>query len=425
MNKLHQLATAMKSDGQQLFRAAGRNLRLQSALGWIGIENGNSFNHDVEGIPVPGTVIVYFGDEPDKIYQLLQWIPVLERLHLDHSVVLLFRKVESFRMIRKHTNLPRIFVRRFTSLMDLYEDNRYQMVIYVNNSRTNFQSLEHPHPVHVHVNHGESDKLSMVSNKAKAYDKVFVAGPAAIARHKARLIDFDFEKLVVTGRPQLDVDFEPTLSESELRTVMYAPTWEGENYDNNYTSVDVYGLSIARALMSMKDTRLIYKPHPRVADSRNVDVRQAHERICGLIERNRERGANHEYVPAGNILSMFDPIDALVTDISSVGLDFLYLCVDKPLILTDRRGDIRQLHEDAPVSSACQVVNQAGHGSLDTLLEAWIEDDEMVDERLRARELYFGGLARGDSTERFYEQVSGLMAERQSKLPKPRAGVSR
>ncbi|MFL4477000.1 hypothetical protein ACIPUB_01850 [Paeniglutamicibacter sp. ORCA_105] len=79
-----------------------------------------------------------------------------------------------------------------------------------------------------------------MSNKAKAYDKVFVVGPAAIARHEARLIDCDFDKLLVTGRPQLGVDFEPTLSESEQRTVTYSPTWEGENYDNNYTSVDVY-----------------------------------------------------------------------------------------------------------------------------------------------------------------------------------------
>src|SRR5699024_12119185 len=86
----------------------------------------------------------------------------------------------------------------------------------------------------------ESDKLSMVSNKAKAYDKVFVAGQAAVDRHRKALLDFDVSKLVRVGRPQLDVQRPSELSESTARTVMYAPTWEGENESNNYTSVDLF-----------------------------------------------------------------------------------------------------------------------------------------------------------------------------------------
>lgn len=413
---IQQCVDAFRAESRQLAGALGRSIKLQEALGWIGIENGKSFNHEIEGIQIPGSVVVYFGDEPDKVYQLLQWLPILEKLHLQHKVVLLFRKVETFRLIRKHTELPRIFVRRFSSLMDLYEDNQYQLVLYVNNSRTNFQSLEHPRPVHVHVNHGESDKLSMVSNKAKAYDRVFVAGPAAIERHKARLIDFEVEKLVVTGRPQLDVEFESMLEPSSKRTIMYAPTWEGENEGNNYTSLDYYGADIISGLLTMKDTRVIYKPHPRVIDSRNLEIRQAHEAICTLIEKSHNRGFEHRYVPAGNILAMFDPLDALITDVSSVGLDFLYLCPEKPLILTDRRQDEQQLLLDAPVSAACPVINMQTKASLGSLLPTWIQDDEMADERVKARELYFGDLRRGDSTSQFFDQITNLIKERNSKL---------
>ncbi|WP_181147965.1 CDP-glycerol glycerophosphotransferase family protein [Arthrobacter sp. MYb213] len=412
----HQLAAAFLAQSRQIAGAVSRSVKLQEALGWIGIENGKSFNHEIEDIPVEATVVVYFGDEPDKLYQLVQWLPVLEKLHLRHRVVLLFRKVESFRQIRKHTSLPRIFVRRFSSLMDLYEDNQYQLVIYVNNSRTNFQSLEHPRPVHVHVNHGESDKLSMVSNKAKAYDRVFVAGPAAIDRHKARLIDFNIEKLVITGRPQLDVQFEAELEPSNLRTIMYAPTWEGENDDNNYTSVDLYGLEIVSALVADASNRVIYKPHPRVTNSRDVDVRKAHEDICKLIGERKARGQVHEYVPVGNILSMFDHVDALITDVSSVGLDYLYLCPEKPMVLTDRRQNEQQLRLDAPISQACPIVNIRTRASLGSLLNEWIRNDEMSKERLEAREFYFGGLQRGESTEQFFDEISNLMTERTSKL---------
>ena len=64
----------------------------------------------------------------------------------------------------------------------------------------NFQSLIDGRMLHVHVNHGESDKQSMASNNAKAYDRVFVAGEAAVQRHAASLLEFDPSRLVRTGR---------------------------------------------------------------------------------------------------------------------------------------------------------------------------------------------------------------------------------
>ncbi|CBT75543.1 MAG TPA: CDP-glycerol--glycerophosphate glycerophosphotransferase [Glutamicibacter sp.] len=418
---LLELGTSLKSETRQLLSSLGRSIKIQETLGWIGIENGRTFNHEIENLPVPATVVVYFGDEPDKTYQLIQWLPVLEQLNQKHPVVLLFRRVESFRMMQRHTDLPRIFVRRFSSLMDLYEDNRYQLVIYVNNSRTNFQSLEHPRPVHVHVNHGESDKVSMVSNKAKAYDRVFVAGPAAIDRHRQRLIDFGLDKLLVTGRPQLDIEFDPLVEPSNRKTVMYAPTWQGENEDNNYTSMDLYGREIVQALLADPGNRVIYKPHPRILDTRDLEVKAAHEAICSLIAKANSVGADHEFFDSGNILAMFDSVDAMITDVSSVGLDFLYLCPEKPLILTDRRQNEDQLAIDAPISRSCPIINLVTKESLGSLLPVWIEDDEMARMRLESREFYFGNLKRGESTRKFFEQISSLIAERQDKISGYRA----
>lgn len=418
---LHQLVAAVKTDSRNLAGRLGRKAGLHEALGWIGIENGRSFNVEIENVSIDATIVVYFGDEPDKMYQLLQWLPILEQLHESYRVVLLFRDVATFRQIRRHTELPRMFVRRFSSLMDLYEDNQFQLVLYVNNSRKNFQSLEHPRLVHVHINHGESDKLSMVSNKAKAYDRVLVAGPAAIERYKARLIDFDLDKLVISGRPQLDVRFEPTLAAHEKFTVMYAPTWEGENEDNNYTSIDCYGVNIVRALLSSEDFRVIYKPHPRIIDSRTSSVRESHERICALIDHSRRTGSDHEYHDSGNVLAMFDAIDALVADVSSVGLDFLYLCPNKPLVITDRRDNFPQLLLDTPIAGACNVISARNLSSLNTLLPSWIKSDDFSEERRDIRSYYFGNISRGESTERFFTHIADLLMDRRKKLPRYRA----
>src|SRR5699024_4628972 len=231
----------------------------------------------------------------------------------------------------------------FDPLHTFYHANDFKLALYVNNGVTNFQSLAFAPMVHVHINHGESDKLSMVSNQAKSYDKVFVAGDAAIERYRKALIDFDESALVKIGRPQLDVDRPLELEPSSARTVMYAPTWEGENESNNYTSVDLFGPQIVGAALQIPNTRVIYKPHPRVETSNDPAVSGANARIFELIEEANtsiaDESLQHQVLLQGDILAMFDTVDLLVTDISSVGLDFLYLQPDKPLALTDRRRD--------------------------------------------------------------------------------------
>ena len=143
--------------------------------------------------------------------------------------------------------------------------------------------------LHVHINHGESDKQSMASNNAKSYDRVFVAGEAAVQRHATGLLEFDLDRLVRIGRPQLDLHREPVLAPSARRTVLYAPTWEGDADYNNYSSVDTIGPEIVERVLAVPDVRLVYKPHPRVATSDDPGIRSAHRRIVGLVARAAAR----------------------------------------------------------------------------------------------------------------------------------------
>ncbi|HEX6936788.1 MAG TPA: CDP-glycerol--glycerophosphate glycerophosphotransferase, partial [Actinomycetes bacterium] len=83
--------------------------------------------------------------------------------------------------------------------MTLYDLSDFKLGIYVNNGNRNFQSLNNPRMLHVHVNHGESDKLSSFSNQVKAYDRVFVAGQVALDRYREALIAFDERKVVMVG----------------------------------------------------------------------------------------------------------------------------------------------------------------------------------------------------------------------------------
>lgn len=279
----------------------------------------------------PGAkALVYFGDTHSKLYQLNQWLPVLEELNKTVPTAVLLRRPSSVAETAEATSLPIVFRKSFDDMMTYVEEHQPKLILYVNNGQSNFQVLSYAPAVHVHINHGESDKLSMVSNQAKAYDAVFTAGPAALRRHQRALVDFDESKLIEVGRPQLDLDYEPELPTSDKRTIMYAPTWEGENDNNNYTSVDCFGPAIVAAALATPNTRLVYKPHPRVTGSKDEGMQAGHAMILELIAKANAEGGEHLVLTEGNILAMFDDVDLMITDISSVGLDFLYLKADSP-----------------------------------------------------------------------------------------------
>lgn len=398
-------------------RTALRSSAWKRTSKWIrGAEKWNRLEDEYDGSYVKADVVVYFGDRSSKFYQLEQWIPVLEQLHKVHRVVIVVRKGSALTSVLETTHLPVVFKRRFDPLQTFYHANDFKLALYVNNGMTNFQSLSFAPMVHVHVNHGESDKLSMVSNQAKSYDKVFVAGDAAIERHRRALIDFDESALVKVGRPQLDIERPMELDPSNARTLMYAPTWEGENESNNYTSVDLFGPQIVEAALQIPNARVIYKPHPRVETSNDPAMTEANARILELLETANEsisdESVQHQVLMQGDILAMFDAVDLLVTDISSVGLDFLYLHPEKPLVLTDRRNDTASLNAEAPISRATPIIDQTTVDGLELMFQMMLSEDSAADARLDLRRHYFGEGGRGTSTVLFTEAVSKLISAR-------------
>lgn len=369
-------------------------------------------------VPVDAEVVAYFADGPDRIYQLDQWLPVLEKLAAERRVVLVLRDIRTLFLVQDRTTLPIVCVTAFLDLMNLYDMSEFKVGIYVNNGQRNFQSLNNPRMLHVHVNHGESDKLSSFSNQVKAYDRVFVAGQVAVDRYREALIAFDESKVVMVGRPQLDLTFEPELPASSRRTVMYGPTWEGESESNNWTSLDRFGVRIVEQILALPDVRLVYKPHPRVATSLNSGVKRAHQKIVRLVQAAgaRDPEAGHRTRMDGNILAMFGRVDALVGDVSSVTLDYLYLRPECPLFLTDRRDDRALLENDSPLTQGADIVDSSTIASVGSTVAARLADDTRREDRRKTRAHYFGDLQPGDSSRRFSEAVAALVAERDELL---------
>ncbi len=366
----------------------------------------------------PVHVLAHFGDDPTRTYQLVQWLDVLATLHERHPVAIVVRDPASATVLAERTSLPIFAAQTFPELTALYDQLDAKVVLYCNNSMLNFQSLVDGRMLHVHINHGESDKQSMASNNAKAYDRVFVAGEAAVQRHAAGLLEFDTARLVRTGRPQLDLRPEPLLEPSTRRTVLYAPTWEGDAEYNDYSSVDTLGPAIVQAVLPVPGVRLVYKPHPKVTTSLTPAVQDSHREIVTRVAEAavREPDAGHRSILTGDILAVMPDCDAMVTDVSSVGLDWLYLRTDKPIFLTDRHRDADRLRQEVPVSRCADVVDESNVAELTALLASRLEHDEHHLGRLAMRHHYFDDLQVGDSTHRFLEAVSELVALRDGLL---------
>lgn len=361
--------------------------------------------------PIAADVVVHFAEAPDRAYQLDQWLPVLEGLAQRRRVLLVLRDMRTLRVVAARTTLPVVGVPSFHGLIGLYERNQFKLGIYVNNGDRNFQSLSNSRMLHVHVGHGDSDKVSSFSNQAKAYDRVFAAGPVAARRYSEGLMAFDERKIVMVGRPQLDLSFTDPLVQSARRTMLYAPTWEGATESNNWTSVDCYGPRIAEAALALPDVRLVYKPHPRIEGSRSAAVGRAHQSILRQIEsaNARDPEAGHVAVTEGNILSMFAGCDMLVGDVSSVCLDFLYLRADRPILLTDRGSDREKLEAASPLAAATDVIDETTIDSLPGVLASRLEHDALGEKRAAVRAAYFGELAPGASMVAFVDAIDSLV----------------
>ncbi len=372
----------------------------------------------------PIDAIFYFPDTSAKIYQIEQWLPVIAAHSGDLTFGIVTRSKSAWlALMAMDLPAPSFLAGPFPSLMGLYRVLQPKAIIYPNNGLRNFQSLIWAEAVHIHVNHGESDKVSMVSNQAKAYDRIFVAGQAAVRRHRAALVDFDEFRLIRVGRPQLDLNPIPSLPASSRRTLLYAPTWEGEDEANNFTSLDKYGVAIVRALLATRGARVVYKPHPRVVTSLIAPIAKAHARIVELIAAAAasDPGAGHVYLPGGDILAIFPRVDLLVSDISSVGLDFLYARVEAPIILTDRRTDRAVLLRDAPIAGGAHVVDEGSLATIEADIAAVLDNDPFREQRQSLRRFYFDDVLPGESTRKFHEALLTAIADHLAGVSRMRA----
>nr|WP_240529533.1 CDP-glycerol glycerophosphotransferase family protein [Streptomyces mangrovisoli] len=261
------------------------------------------------------TVGMYFSGGTNSAYQANMWLEPLARLEGRPIIVLR----ERFMVKRiASTDIPIVCLPKVADLMRL-EQSTLTMLIHPSNSGKTSQVLRIPTIKHAFVNHGESDKLSSCNPYAKAYDEVWVAGPAARERYALANVGIDDRDVVEIGRPQLDV-IQPYAGAptGAYTTVLYAPTWEGWDGNPGNTSVIQAGENIVRALLADPAVRLLYKPHP-LTGSVEPKAGAANLRIMEMIRAaNVKRAADQSLArpaaaAAAELTRRTAELDALTT----------------------------------------------------------------------------------------------------------------
>lgn len=306
--------------------------------------------------------LIYFSGDPEALYQLEMWLPVLERLQR-RCIVVLRERVNLDAL--KETSLPVICIPNPNDLMD-FRLPTVRVAFYVAHVGKNIHMLREPRMKHVFIGHGESDKIASVNPVSKGFDEVWVAGAASRARWAAAKVGVRDDAIVEVGRPQLGGIEQAGTRPREGRpfSVIYAPTWEGWVNDPYASSLPLLGAELVKWLIERPDTRVIYKPHPFTGKVSAV-ARRVNAEVIAMIEASGGRNLSlapvdedvwtetvaQNLVVDGSTPTLYDCFnhcDALVGDISSVVPDFI--SSGKPYFIPNQRGADHQELRDSSAS---------------------------------------------------------------------------
>ncbi|MFB2556638.1 CDP-glycerol glycerophosphotransferase family protein [Herbiconiux liangxiaofengii] len=354
---------------------------------------------------------VYFADSAVNLYQIRQWYAPLAELSATHPVVILSRNPAGTSALLEESPVPVAYVRKVSDLEDFLGEHDLKIVLYVNQNARNFQMMRYGRRWHVFINHGESDKMYMVTNQFKAYDYSLVAGDAAIARLQRVLWDFDFDKRAIPiGRPQADHYSGRTPFESDGRTVvLYAPTWEGDRAAAAYGSIATHGVSLVRDVLASPAHRLIYRPHPRSGVLDPAYAAANRSIIQAIAAANRaDPSAQHVHDTGAELGWQLAAADVAVVDVSAMVYD--RLATGKPLLITRPVSAEAQIDTGGYLSD-CEWLTADEAPRVLTRIEE-VSHDSAARLRLgRWVQHYFGDTRPGAATTRFHAAVEHLLGE--------------
>ncbi len=353
-------------------------------------------------------IALYFYGGMAEVYQVEQWLGFFSKLDKVENIQIIVRSKYVHSHLRKKTNISVIYVDTINQLLTFYEESDFKVILYVNNGMKNFQSLIFHRALHIHLNHGESEKSSMHSNQSKAYDYVFVVGEAAYDRYQGHIINKQFTNYVKVGRPQFDY-INKIAKNFNKKTILYAPTDESTHISMRYTSIARLGMKIVDTILANNKYQLIYRPHPSTGKNDAIVNKINHEILRKVELANN--GCIEKDLDAIDLLSV---VDLAIFDNSSLIIDFLHF--DRPMLATNMFSNQYHDIKNFKMLDACIMLDETNINNLDTLIEFELEKDTLIEKRKAIKTYYLGEFKKGESSQLLINKIVEAMDERDSLL---------
>ncbi len=333
---------------------------------------------------------LHFSAPDNTEYHVGMWQPYLERIGRRWIIVARERKPFEALARTAPPGVPVVFC-PLIEHVDEVVTRGLRAVFYVNNGMKNSHLVRFHRLTHIQLLHGDSDKASSYNSVTAMFDRIFVAGEAAIDRYGAHGVLIPREKFDIVGRPQVESIKVSTTGIRDVvgPVVLYATTWTSHYADADYCSLPI-GEQIVTKLLERGAT-IILRPHP-YADRDAASVRRL-ARLQQILAADRDRtGRQHVFgLAATTQMSLFECInrsDAMISDVSGVASDFLYS--RKPFALTNMAGRPADVFETSfPLAKAAYVIERNAD-NLDPVLDDLLRDDPLAGTRQRVRTYYLG-----------------------------------
>ncbi|MFD4205662.1 CDP-glycerol glycerophosphotransferase family protein [Micromonospora tulbaghiae] len=363
--------------------------------------------------------VLHFSAPPGSEYQVTMWLPYLERIGRPFVVVL--REPELLPAVAAATRAPVVLCPTLKALDEALVPS-LRVAFYVNHGAKNAHVIRFNQLTHVQLHHGDSDKAPSANPVSAIFDKIFVAGQAAIDRYARAGVEIPADKFVVVGRPQveaIEVRREPVTAPAHP-TVLYTPTWTGHHADANYCSLPVAETLIRRLID--RGAAVILRAHPYTGKN-PASARQL-ARLTELLAADRAKtGRPHLWGAAASreltLTECVNRADALVSDVSGVISDWLYS--GKPYAVTDTGADGEHFVERFPLAASGYVLRR-DMSNVDEVLTDLLDADPKAAQRWAARTRYLGDFPADGYAEAFLTAARREL-EPDWAVPAPRAEV--
>ena len=281
--------------------------------------------------------------------------------------------------------------------------------LYVGSYADNAEVMDaHPTATHVWVGHGESAKKANAHRTASVYDSVFVADYHAVERYQRTVRRWIGAGACAIGAPVVDglqATTEPT--PRPIRTIVYAPTWEGRGANVDYSSIELVGPALIEALptLTARGTSVILRPHPGTGHRR--------PELKGLVAALLAAGAQRSRDKAADLTRA----DLLISDVSGITSEFLF--TRKPNLLPITPTLVEVMHSEARIRQEYPWTDP-WHVPREPLLER-LAALESADPRRRAREdaaaRQFRGHRTVEDAARTFDLALACAGRRSSRIP--------